>query len=358
MNIDSGIESILHQIQAARQSHTPLRIRAGGSKDFYGQSLQGEILDVSGYRGIISYEPAELVIRARAGTPLSEIEAALAEHHQFLGFEPPHFKNATIGGVVATGLAGPRRASVGGVRDFVLGARLIDGRSQHLAFGGSVMKNVAGYDVSRLLVGSLGILGVITEVSLKVLPRPIEERTLQFEMNEQQAIVALNDWGGLALPLSASVWYDNVLSVRLSGVPVAIEVACLRLGGRVLNAGVGRQLWESVREQTHDFFTQRESEQALMRLSVPSITPALALPGPCLVEWGGAQRWFVAKNIEEIHLAQALAIQAGGYATRFYGTAGEFMSPLPPVKEQIHRQLKKEFDPQHLFNRGRMFTSL
>ena len=357
MNIDSGIESILHQIQAARQSRTPLRIRAGGSKDFYGQSLQGEILDVSGYRGIISYEPAELVIRVRAGTPLYEIEAALAEHHQFLGFEPPHFKNATIGGVVATGLAGPRRASVGAVRDFVLGARLIDGRSQHLAFGGTVMKNVAGYDVSRLLVGSLGILGVITEVSLKLLPRPFQERTLQFEMNEQQAITVLNEWGGLALPLSASLWYDNVLSVRLSGVPVAIEAACLRLGGCVLNAVVGHQLWESVREQTHEFFTQRQSAQVLMRLSLPSTTPTLSLPGSCLVEWGGAQRWFIAKNIEEIRATQALALQAGGYATRFCGTGGEFMSPLHPVKEQIHRQLKKEFDPQHLFNRGRMFVT-
>ncbi len=358
MNVISDIQIILNQIHAAAQVGTALRIRGGGSKDFYGQMLQGEILDMSGYRGIVQYDPTELVISARAGTPLKEIETALAAHHQFLAFEPPCFNNATIGGVVAAGLAGPRRVSAGALRDFVLGARLIDGRGQHLCFGGTVMKNVAGYDISRLLAGSLGVLGVITEVSLKVLPRPFEEVTLALQMDEAAAIIALNQWGGQPLPISASLWHDNVLSVRLSGAPVAIDAACSRIGGVMLNPGAASQLWETMREQTHTFFHLPQPEHTLMRLSVPATTPVLKLPGQTLLEWGGAQRWVIAQDVTDIQLAQAVAVKAGGYATRFRGTAGQFMTPLHPVTARIHRQLKQEFDPHHLFNRGRMFANL
>ena len=166
------INDVCERIREAGARKTPLRIRAGGSKDFYGRTLSGEVLDVSSYKGIVAYEPKELVLTVRAGTPLEEVESALAGERQMLPFEPPHFGGGTIGGAVACGLSGPRRPYAGAVRDFVLGTRIVNGKGEDLSFGGRVIKNVAGYDVSRLMVGSLGTLGVITEISFKVLPAP------------------------------------------------------------------------------------------------------------------------------------------------------------------------------------------
>ena len=226
---DTFIADICERIKDAGARGTPLRVRAGGSKDFYGGALTGEPLDMSAYSGIVAYEPKELVLTVRAGTPLAEVEATLARDRQMLPFEPPHFGDAagnaraTIGGTVAAGLSGPRRAYAGAVRDFVLGARIVNGKGEDLAFGGRVIKNVAGYDVSRLMAGALGTLGVLTEISFKVLPQPAAETTLVFEMDEASAIAQANRWAGQPLPLSATAWEAGTLRVRLSGAESAVR---------------------------------------------------------------------------------------------------------------------------------------
>ena len=276
------------RIRDAAARKAPLRLRGGGSKDFYGGALSGEILDTRGHAGVVSYEPTELVVTARCGTPLAELEATLAARGQMLAFEPPHFgAAATLGGCVAAGLSGPRRAAAGAVRDFVLGARLMDGGARELAFGGQVMKNVAGYDIPRLLAGSLGILGVILEVSLKVLPRPVAGRTLRLELAEDQALESLNRWAGLPLPISASAWRSGTLAVRLSGAPSAVQAAAQRIGGEPLEASQAERFWLGVREHTDAFFA---GAAPLWRLSLPSHAPRLELAGEQLIEWGGALR--------------------------------------------------------------------
>jgi glycolate oxidase FAD binding subunit len=336
---------------AAASAEKPLCIRGGGSKDFYGETPRGEILDTRGHCGITAYEPTELVITARCGTPLAEIEAALAEQNQCLPFEPPHFGNATLGGAVAAGLSGPRRASVGALRDFVLGVTILDGVSRRLTFGGTVMKNVAGYDVSRLMAGSLGTLGLILDVSLKVLPRPVAEATLRFDLPQAKALDALNAWGGQPLPISASCWHADVLTLRLSGAEAAVAAARRKLGGEeVSNAA---SFWNDVREQCHDFFAGSET---LMRLSVPSVAPVLDLPGEQVIEWGGSQRWWRG----DAATARAAAAKAGGHAVLFRGSdksAGVF-APLPEPMMTIHQRLKAAFDPRGVFNPGRLYPKL
>ncbi len=342
------------RIAAATAAGSPLRIRGGGTKDWYGQALDGDVLDTRAYSGIVSYEPTELVITARCGTPLAEIEALLAEHKQMLAFEPPHFgPGSTIGGVVASAMSGPRRASAGAVRDFVLGAVLMDGRGEALRFGGQVMKNVAGYDVSRLLAGSLGTLGLILEVSLKVLPVPVSETSLRFEMSEIDALTRLNEWAGQPLPISASCWHRGALSLRLSGAEAAVVAARSRLGGTALDDGPA--FWASLRDQTHDYF----SGGSLWRLSVPPAASAIILRGEQLIEWGGAQRWL---KVDECDAGQADGIRravaaAGGHATLFRGgqkQVGVF-HPLAPAVAKIHERLKQSFDPAGIFNPGRMY---
>ncbi|KAB2922190.1 MAG: glycolate oxidase subunit GlcE, partial [Dechloromonas sp.] len=279
------LEDIVAAVRAAHDGHAPLRLRGAGSKDFYGGLLAGEVLDLSAHQGIVAYEPTELYITARCGTPLSEIEAVLAEEGQMLAFEPPHFSGATLGGAIAAGLSGPRRQQAGAVRDFVLGVKLVDGTGQVLDFGGQVMKNVAGYDVSRFIAGSLGTLGVIAEATLKVLPRPVAEATLEFVCTEAEAIRLLNTWGGQPLPVSASFWHADRLWLRLSGAEAAVAAACHKLSGRVVaDAGHG---WAAVREQTHAAY----AGPTLWRLALPSTTPPLALDGLRAIEWGGGLRW-------------------------------------------------------------------
>lgn len=316
------IQQFKTRIAEAAVSKTPLRIRGGGTKDWYGQSLQGELLDTREYAGIISYEPTELVITARAGTRLSDIEAALDEHNQMLAFEPPHFgPGSTIGGVVASGLSGPRRQAVGAVRDFVLGTALMDGKGEVHYFGGQVMKNVAGYDVSRLLAGSLGTLGLILEVSLKVLPKPFRETTLRFEMRKTEAIEKLNQWGGQPLPISASAWHGGVLIVRLSGAEAALKSAKEKMGGEEdTNAA---DFWRELRDQNNGYFEVADGSASLWRLSVPSTLPPLNLEGEQLIEWGGAQRWLRTElGAEAIRSA---AQRVGGHATLF---TSRFPKPL------------------------------
>jgi glycolate oxidase FAD binding subunit len=384
---DTSLRHITDRIQAASAARTPLRLRGGGSKDFYGESLQGELLDLSPLRGITSYEPTELVVTVRAGTPLVELEAALADKGQCLAFEPPHFgaaegqpDTATVGGMVAAGLSGPARASVGSVRDYVLGLQLINGKGEHLTFGGQVMKNVAGYDVSRLMTGALGTLGVMTEVSLKVLPVAPAEATLMCGgIAQQPALDLLNRWGGQPLPLNASCWvYDETASptrdylfVRLRGAVAAVDAALPRmvadvqaLGGdavRMDNAQAGPD-WTACRDQTLPFFNAPAPDLCLWRLSVPQTTAALTLPFAQFIEWHGAQRWLWAPGSAQTQLRQAAAA-VGGSATLFRaspaalaGATGRF-SPLTPALAQIHQRLKNEFDPAGIFNPGRMYPA-
>ena len=261
MTEEDIVASWSERIRAATASNTPLRIRGGGTKDWYGQTLQGEIVDTRAHRGIIEYDPAELVITAKAGTPLSEIEARLDECGQMLPFEPPHFgPNATIGGCIAAGLAGPRRAAAGAPRDFVLGAVVMNGQGHVLHFGGQVVKNVAGYDVSRLLAGSLGTLGLILEVSVKVLPKPVAEATLKFEMNDTDAVRKLNEWSGHPLPLTGSAWRDHTLALRLGGAEAAVKAARTSLGGEVVDAVEAERFWCGLREQSDPFFAVHSAE--------------------------------------------------------------------------------------------------
>lgn len=351
------IRYLSERIAAAGAAGTALRIRGGGTKDWYGQALQGEVLDTHAHAGIVSYDPTELVITVRCGTPLAELEAALSEQNQMLAFEPPHFgPSSTIGGVVASGLSGPRRQAVGAIRDFVLGAVLIDGKGEVLHFGGQVMKNVAGYDVSRLLAGSMGTLGLIADISLKVLPKPFAEETLQFEMGQSEAIRQLNEWGGQPLPISASAWQDGVLLLRLSGAQAAVQAARLRMGGE--SVPQAESLWIALRDQQTDFFTSGDEKSAFWRLSVPSSTPPISLPGRQLIEWGGAQRWLRTDVQASAAAIRAAAAQVGGHASLHRGgdkRVGVF-HPLAPAVDRIHRGLKNSFDPAGIFNPGRMYA--
>ncbi|MYM70698.1 glycolate oxidase subunit GlcE [Duganella sp. FT134W] len=343
------------RIRAASTAGTSLRLRGGGTKDWYGQALDGELLDTRANSGVISYEPTELVITARCGTPLAEIETLLAQHHQMLAFEPPRFgPESTIGGVVATALSGPRRASAGAVRDFVLGAVLMDGRGEVLRFGGQVMKNVAGYDVSRLLAGSLGTLGLILEVSLKVLPLPLREASLRFEMSEIDALARLNEWAGQPLPISASCWHRGVLTLRLSGADAAVEAAQRRLGGQPLAEADAANFWAALRDQTHAYF----SGGSVWRMSVPSHASAIILRGEQLIEWGGSQRWLKVDDADAESIRRTVAA-SGGHASLFRGgdkSVGVF-HPLAPAVAKIHERLKQSFDPAGIFNPGRMYAN-
>ncbi|NWG38575.1 MAG: glycolate oxidase subunit GlcE [Hydrogenophilaceae bacterium] len=342
------IEALGERIRATQ---TPLVIRAGGSKDFYGQQIEGDILDVSGHRGIVSYEPGELVLTAKCGTPLAEIEALLDRHGQMLGFEPPHFGTAsTLGGTLACGLSGPRRPHAGSARDFVLGMEILDGTGQHLKFGGQVIKNVAGYDASRLMVGSLGTLGVLVQASLKVLPKPQSELTLQFELDETTALKRMNEWSGQPLPVSASLWQSGILSLRLSGASSAIMRAQAKLGGdHHLN---GPDFWRQHRDHETAFFS---GDLPLWRLSLPPSAPPSSLAGKQIITWGGAERWL--KTDADAAEIRAWAAAHGGHATLFMGghkAAGAF-HPLPRALMKYHLRLKGQFDPRGMLNRGRMY---
>ncbi|MBK9626086.1 MAG: glycolate oxidase subunit GlcE [Rhodocyclaceae bacterium] len=344
----------------------PLRIRGGGSKDFYGSvpsSMQeSNLLDTRMHSGIVSYDPSELVVTVKAGTTLQALELVLATRRQFLPFEPPRFGDdlsaATIGGAVAAGLSGPRRATVGALRDFVLGLRLMDGVGRELKFGGEVMKNVAGYDVSRLMAGSMGCLGLILDVSLKVLPMPMHEATIGLALDQQPALELMNQWGGEPLPISATCWADGLLMIRLSGAEPAVRTAQQRLGGDLVEADQAAQFWASLRDGQHAFFAQTSPHATLWRLSVPSVTPPLEVGGSSLIEWGGAQRWFHSEaSAEEV---QTLAHRCGATATafRYAPDRTQVFSPFAPGVLKLHQSLKHAFDPHGIFGRGRLYPEI
>ena len=350
------VHELAQVVREAAAHGTPLRIVGGGTKDFYGGALRGETLSTGAWRGIVEYDPTELVITARAGTPLADIEAALREKGQMLAFEPPHFgETSTLGGCVAAGLSGPRRASVGAVRDFVLGVRLLDGNGADLRFGGRVMKNVAGYDVSRLMAGSLGTLGVLLEVSLKVLPLPPAETTLHFRCSETEALARMNEWAGQPLPISATAYLDGDLRVRLSGTGAGVAAATRKLGGVVVDPTAARDFWLGVREQTDAYF---KPETPLWRLSVKTTTPPLDLPGSQLIEWGGALRWQMTDAPAQA--VRDAAERAGGHATLFRGAdkAGGAFHALTAPLMTLHRRLKRSFDPAGILNPGRLYPEL
>ena len=346
------------RIRAASAAHAPLRIVGGGTKDFYGQDLVGERFETAAHRGIVDYDPTELVITARCGTPLLEIEQALATERQMLAFEPPHFgSNATLGGCVAAGLSGPRRPYAGAVRDVVLGVYLLDGRGDDLSFGGRVMKNVAGFDVSRLIAGSLGTLGVILEVSLKCLPLPRTEQTVALEMNADDALRCFNEWGAMPLPLSANVLGSTAAPRCACPAPKARSQA--PHGGSVARSlPDAAAFWADVREQRHAFFGERHAD--LWRASVRSTAPRMPdARGHPLIEWGGALRWFNAANPEDGRAVRAWAGEHGGHATLFRGTdksEGAFQ-PLPAPMLMLHQRLKTALDPVGIFNPRRMYAA-
>lgn len=357
---------LLELQETIRAAQSPLVIRAGGSKDFYGQAIEGEVLDVSRHTGIVGYEPAELVLTAKCGTPMSEIEALLDSHGQMLGFEPPHFlpplprgegwgegarvSASTLGGTLACGFSGPRRPYAGSARDFVLGMDILDGNGQLLKFGGRVIKNVAGYDASRLMVGALGTLGVLMQASIKVLPKPQSELTLQFELDEVAALKRMNEWAGLPLPMSASAWFSGVLTLRLSGAKTAVNAAHKKTGGEILSHG--RSFWHGLRDHATAFFS---NPQPLWRIALPSSAPPLEIETTQIIEWGGALRWV--KTDADVAQIRARAMAHGGHATLFSGgnKAGGVFHPLPSALMKIHQRLKKQFDPRGILNRGRMY---
>ena len=363
--------ALIDQIKTAAANRKPLRIVGGDTKAFYGNPTSGETLSTVGWRGISSHEPTELVVTVRAGTPLAELEAALAEKGQCLPFEPPRYGEAsTIGGAVAAGLAGPSRAASGGVRDYMLGLQFINGKGEWLTFGGQVMKNVAGYDVSRVLAGSLGTLGVITDISLKVLPFATAEATLVFELGQDEALEQLHRWGGQPLPINASCWVKDsteadapeLLFVRLRGAVAAVEAACERMakeanGKRMGNAQAGPD-WAACRDQTLPFFQAPSPELCLWRMSLPQTASVLSLPYAQFIEWQGAERWLwaPASAVDELRSAAAAA---NGHATLF--RAGADGAPgaarfdrQSTVIETITQRLRSEFDPASIFNPGRM----
>ncbi|MEJ8867075.1 glycolate oxidase subunit GlcE [Pseudomonas jessenii] len=344
-------QSLLEQVNQALENATPLRIQGSNSKSFLGRTTAGEILDTRSHRGIVSYDPTELVITARCGTPLSQLTQVLDAAQQMLPCEPPSFGDgATVGGMIACGLSGPRRPWSGSVRDFVLGTRVITGQGKLLRFGGEVMKNVAGYDLSRLMAGSYGSLGLITEVSLKVLPKPRQCLSISLEMDAERALLRLAEWGQQPLPISAACHDGSRLHLRLEGGEGSVSAAHERLGGERLESC----WWDDLNEQRLSFF---DEDQPLWRLSLPHNTPLLSLPGRQLIDWGGAQRWL--KSDAEAAYIRQVVDEVGGHATCFsHGLTDTPFQPLPPALMRYHRNLKQQLDPRGIFNPGRLYAEL
>jgi len=342
------------KVQQAIDNQQPLRIEGGNSKHFYGREVKGEVLSLQGHNGIVDYDPAELVITARSGTPLLEIEKTLADNNQMLAFEPPHFsETATLGGSVACGLSGNRRPYSGAARDFMLGCKIINGQADVLSFGGQVMKNVAGYDVSRLMTGSMGTLGVLLETSLKVLPKPIKETTLIHQLSVKDALQKMNKLAGQSIPLSAVTYYDGHLYLRLSGTEQAVDQARTRVGGETIDNG--HSFWSSINEQTHRFF---KPNKPLWRISVRADAPLLGNEEDYLLDWGGAQRWiYTNSNADTLH---DLVAQQGGHATCFRhpDDGVDVFHPLATKLKELHVNLKTAFDPHGIFNLERMYSGI
>ncbi len=356
------------QIARATKEKTPLSIQGHKSKSFYGQPIDSShpALSTLGHAGVVEYDPTELVVVVKSGTPIAELEAVLAGSRQMLAFEPPQFSGqGTIGGMVASGLSGPRRMAAGAVKDFVLGLTVLDAQATPLRYGGTVMKNVAGYDLARLHTGALGTLGLIVDVSLKVLPMPPAQETIVFEASAEQSIAWANEWGGKPLPISATCWLDGRFYVRLSGAVAAVSSAKEKLGGELLASEQAQLFWQGLRDHAHGFFqlAAGDTDQCLWRLSVPSTASHFAeLEAPQCIEWGGALRWMKTNvSAESIRTA---AVKAGGHATLFRSQKSEprlqhgAFAQVSPALMKIHQRLKQELDPNGIFNPGRLYAGL
>jgi glycolate oxidase FAD binding subunit len=347
------------QVTSAYEQEKPLRIIGGDSKAFYGGELIGEPLSLAEHSGIVSYEPSELVVTVRSGTPLKELQSVLAAQGQMLPFEPPHFGgSASIGGTIACGFSGPRRPFAGAARDFVLGCKVLTGKGDIVSFGGQVMKNVAGYDVARLMTGALGTLGVLLEISLKVLPMPEQEVTLSMPLSTAEALDVMCARATKPLPLTAASFDGEAVNLRLSGAPSAIKAAQRKIAGEVLE--FGERYWQEVREQEHYFF---QSALPLWRLSLAPATLPLPLQGQWFFDWGGAQRWLVSDMMPADIRAAVTA--EGGHATLFRnknyyeGIAyADVFQSLPKPLMAIHQKLKAVFDPKNILNRDRLYPGL
>lgn len=356
MSMDKDVSADLQaQVNDALSANTPLSIVGGNTKNWYGNPSDHQILSLAEHQGIINYEPTELVITARSGTPLKHIEATLAAAGQQLPFEPPHFgENATLGGTIACNFSGPARPYAGAARDLVLGCKIINGKGEILTFGGEVMKNVAGYDLSRLMAGSLGTLGVLLEVSLKVLPRPEHEVTVVMDMDAAKGIDQMCDFAGMSLPINAACHHAERLHLRLSGTEGAVRQAQKQLAGEVLESGV--DFWKQLREHELSFF----KTATIWRLSVAPDTPLMGLEGKWLHDWSGAQRWLASS--QPAAAIRSVAEQVGGHATLFRTNDnaarqnGQAFHPLSSGLMRYQRQLKAAFDPQGIFNPQRMYS--
>jgi glycolate oxidase FAD binding subunit len=354
------------RVRHAAHASLPLRLEGNGTKSALGRSVDGEVLSLSGHTGILNYQPKELVVTARCGTSLHEIEAALADQGQMLPFEPPHFADAaggdnstsgaTLGGTIACGLSGPARPYAGSARDLVLGTRVLTGRAEVLRFGGEVMKNVAGYDISRLMTGAFGTLGVVLDISVKVLPVPTTARTLVQACSAAQAIARMTGWSAKPLPISATCFDGEQLWVRLSGNHGGVSAAAECIGGEAVEDAEAQVFWlDRIREQRHPFFA---GDVPLWRLSVPSTVAPLSLPGVQLIEWGGAQRWL--RSDAGADIIRSAVASVGGHATLFRGgdRRSEVFHPLPAGLMTLHREMKRAFDPTGILNPGRLYATL
>lgn len=349
-----NVEDIRQRVADAFAAGTPLRIHGGNTKRFLGHPVEADALDITNHSGIIEYTPSELVVTARAGTPLEVLKSALAAENQALAFEPPGFgEHATLGGTIACGLSGPARPYTGAARDFVLGINCINGKGEYLRFGGQVMKNVAGYDISRTLAGSHGTLAVILDISLKILPMPECRRTLVQACSEREAIDRFNRWAGRPLPVSAGCYLDDRLYVRLSGTGYGVQAAADAIGGDSLEDADA--FWNDLAEQRLDFFA---GERPLWRLSLPPATAPLDTRDDTLIDWGGAQRWL--RSDRPAAEIRAMASAAGGHASCFRHCSEDTprFHPLAPAVLALHKRLKQAFDPAGILNPGRMYPGL
>ncbi len=346
-------QEIADKIKHSYQQKQPLEITAGSTKQFYGRKINAQLLNVKNHSGVTEYEPSELYITAHCGTSLDEIERVIENKNQILPFEPPNFgPSATIGGTVACGLSGPRRAYSGNVSDCILGAEVINGKGEQLHFGGRVMKNVAGYDVSRLMCGALGTLGVLTSITLRLLPKPENEQTVAFNMSSTEAIKKMNQWANTPLPISATLHNADSLYVRLSGSHSTIKSSASEMQGEFIENS--ETFWEMIKEHKHSFFN---SDLPLWRISVPPSTPELNIQGECVMEWNGALRWYATEVNENVIRTEVERI--GGHATLFKGDCTQnIFHPLSNVSMKFHKHLKQVMDPGRILNPGKMFAEL
>lgn len=346
------IQALSASIQQASTSQQALSIQGGGSKSFYGNDISAQALDVSSNIGIVDYEPSELFITANNGTLLSDIETLLNTNNQQLSFEPPQFgDHATLGGTVACGLSGPRRPYAGSLRDCILGAHIVNGKGEHLEFGGQVMKNVAGYDASRLMCGALGTLGVITQISLRVAPKPQTELTLALDTNQAHALEIMNGWTQTQLPVSATYYYNDTLYVRIEGLETTIKKAHKEIGGEALSDS--HLFWSELKNHQADFF---QTDLPLWRIIVPNNTPPLSINNESCMEWNGGLRWIKSDDNPQHIIKQCQAVN--GHTTLFKAKSkpDDCIANIHPNLKKLHMNLKSAFDPQRILNPGRMYS--